>query len=98
MTDLVRSLSKDELQAILTATAGTTFKTPAQGAATSVWCAASAQLDGMGGVYCEDVDIAVPVDAEATQLWGVRPWAIDPSLAERLWTQSEAWTGVSFNP
>jgi hypothetical protein len=25
---------------------------------------------------------------------GVRPWAIDPSLAERLWTMGEAWTGV----
>ena len=33
----------------------------------------------MGGVYCEDVDIAVPVDAEATTLTGVRPWAIDPA-------------------
>jgi len=94
MTDLVRSLPDDELQAIRTATAGTTYKTPAQGAATSVWCAANSQLEGMGGVYCEDVDLAVPVGADATTLWGVRPWAIDPSSAERLWTQSEAWTGV----
>ena len=99
LTALVRSLSDDELQAIRAATAaGTFYKTPEQGAATSVWCAASAQLDGMGGVYCEDVDIAVPVDAESKQLGGVRPWAIDPSLAERLWTQSEAWTGVPFSP
>ena len=45
-----------------------------------------------------DVDIAVPVGSEATTLWGVRPWAIDPSAAERLWTQSEAWTGTPFNP
>ncbi len=34
------------------------FKTVPQGAATSVWCATSGQLDGMGGVYCEDCDIA----------------------------------------
>ena len=34
------------------------LKTTEQGAATSVWCATSPQLDGMGGVYCEDVDIA----------------------------------------
>jgi hypothetical protein len=40
----------------------------------------------------------VPVDAGATTLWGVRPWAIDPSAAERLWAQSEAWTGVRFDP
>jgi NAD(P)-dependent dehydrogenase (short-subunit alcohol dehydrogenase family) len=98
LTDLVRSLTDDELQAIRAAIAGSTYKTPAQGAATSVWCATSAQLDGMGGVYCEDVDIAVPVAAEATQLWGVRPWAIDPDAAERLWTASEAWTGVRFAP
>ena len=96
MTELVRSLTDDELQAIRAAIAGSTYKTPAQGAATSVWCATSAQLGGMGGVYCEDVDIAVPVAAEATQLWGVRPWAIDPGAAERLWTQSEAWAGVPF--
>jgi NAD(P)-dependent dehydrogenase (short-subunit alcohol dehydrogenase family) len=98
MTDLVRSLTADELQAIRAAIAGSTYKTPVQGAATSVWCATSAQLDGMGGVYCEDVDLAVPVGAEATQLWGVRPWAIDPDAAERLWTLSEAWTGVPFAP
>lgn len=96
MTDLVRSLPDSELQAIRGAIAGTTYKTPAQGAATSVWCATSAQLDGMGGVYCEDVDIATPVDVDATSLWGVRPWAIDPSSAERLWVLSEAWTGVPF--
>jgi NAD(P)-dependent dehydrogenase (short-subunit alcohol dehydrogenase family) len=33
-------------------------KTPQQGAATSVWCATSPQLNGMGGVYCQDCDIA----------------------------------------
>jgi hypothetical protein len=38
-----------------------------QGAATSVWCATSTQLDGMGGVYCENCDIAplVPKEHEA---------------------------------
>jgi NAD(P)-dependent dehydrogenase (short-subunit alcohol dehydrogenase family) len=98
VTDLMRFLPQDEIDGLFTRLAGTNFKSPAQGAATSVWCAANAQLDEMGGVYCEDVDIAVPVDAEATTLWGVRPWAIDPSAAERLWTQSEAWTGVRFDP
>ncbi len=27
---------------------------------------------------------------------GVRPWAIEPELAERLWTASEGWTGVTL--
>jgi len=98
MTELVRSLPTDELQAIRASVAGTFYKTPAQGAATSAWCAANTQLVGMGGVYCEDVDIATPVAPDAKQLGGVRTWAIDPVAAERLWTQSEAWTGVPFSP
>jgi len=98
VTELMRFLPQGEIDGLLTRLAGTTFKTPAQGAATSVWCAASTPLEGMGGVYCEDVDIAVPVGAEATTLTGVRPWAIDPAAAERLWTLSEGWTGLRFNP
>ncbi|KAA5606383.1 SDR family NAD(P)-dependent oxidoreductase [Roseospira marina] len=71
-------------------------KTPEQGAATQVWCATSPLLDGMGGVYCEDCNIAQAVPADCTELLGVRPWAIDPSLAEHLWKVSEEMTGVTF--
>lgn len=72
------------------------FKTIAQGAATSVWCAVSPQLNGLGGVYCEDVDIAKAVPEDSLDPAGVRPWAINPCFAERLWKLSEAYTGVSF--
>ena len=34
------------------------FKTPEQGAATATWAATSPRLEGMGGVYCENCDIA----------------------------------------
>jgi NAD(P)-dependent dehydrogenase (short-subunit alcohol dehydrogenase family) len=97
-TELARSLSEDELRALLATprVAATAFKTVEQGAATSVWCATSAQLDGRGGVYCEDVDVAEPVSADFQGTTGVRPWAIDPALAERLWTMSEEQTGVRF--
>jgi hypothetical protein len=27
---------------------------------------------------------------------GVRPWIMDRDLAERLWTESEEWTGARF--
>lgn len=64
-------------------------KTPAQGAATSVWCAVSPLLDGRGGVYCEDCDIAEAVAAESPGANGVRPWARDPVAAARLWALSE---------
>jgi NAD(P)-dependent dehydrogenase (short-subunit alcohol dehydrogenase family) len=63
------------------------MKNAAQGAATIAWCAASPQLAGLGGVYCENCDIAVTTH---TERFGVRPWAVDPALAERLWTVSAA--------
>lgn len=69
-------------------------RTAEQGAATTVWCAASRQLVGMGGVYCEDVDIAEPVEASTKATPGARPWILDRELAERLWTMTEDLTGV----
>ncbi|TWA72485.1 NADP-dependent 3-hydroxy acid dehydrogenase YdfG [Azospirillum brasilense] len=71
------------------------MKTVAQGAATSVWCATSPRLDGLGGLYCEDCDVA-PVHSAATGRRGVHPWAADDALAERLWSVSEALTGASL--
>jgi hypothetical protein len=71
------------------------MKTPEQGAATSVWCATSRQLEGLGGVYCENCDIAIAVAADSTEELGVRPWATSPELADRLWRLSERLTGVA---
>jgi NAD(P)-dependent dehydrogenase (short-subunit alcohol dehydrogenase family) len=98
-TDLSRSVPEEEMREIrarLAAAGHTTYKTTEQGAATSIWCATSTQLDGMGGVYCEDVDIAQAVPGDFPEPRGVRPWAMDPNLAERLWTRSEEWTGVTL--
>ena len=52
------------------------MKTLEQGAATSVWCATSPQLNGMGGVYCEDCDVAV-ANEQSVGRKGVSPWACD---------------------
>ena len=73
-------------------------KTPQQGAATTVWCATSPQLDGMGGVYCENCDIAraLPSD-DSKELHGVRPRATDPVAAGRLWQLSEQLTGAAID-
>lgn len=70
------------------------FKSPEQGAATQVWAATSPLLDGMGGLYCEDCDVA-EVAAEEGEWVGVRPYAIDAGEAARLWELSENLTGVS---
>ena len=94
-TELARSIPEEELRALRAANPRT-FKMPPAGAATSVWCATSSMLDGMGGVYCEDVDIGEPVTADSKEPRGVRPWIMDRDLADRLWTRSEAWTGVRF--
>jgi NAD(P)-dependent dehydrogenase (short-subunit alcohol dehydrogenase family) len=98
VTELMRSMSDEEVRAVLAEprNAPQNLKTVEQGAATSVWCATSTQLAGLGGVYCEDVDIAEAVPADSPAPYGVRPWAMDRSFAERLWTKSEEWTGVPF--
>jgi NAD(P)-dependent dehydrogenase (short-subunit alcohol dehydrogenase family) len=72
------------------------FKTTEQGAATATWCATSPQLEGLGGVYCEDCDVAQAVPADDTGGRGVRPWAMDDDAAARLWTLSAELTGVDL--
>jgi NAD(P)-dependent dehydrogenase (short-subunit alcohol dehydrogenase family) len=75
------------------------FKTTAQAAATPVWCATSLQLAGIGGVYCENSDIA-PVTEPGVTITapppGVSSAALDPVTAERLWAVSEALSGVGL--
>jgi hypothetical protein len=73
------------------------LKTVGQGTATQVWCATSPRLDGLGGLYCENVDVAAPMTvptgtldmAAARRLTGVMPYAVDEDAAARLWTLSE---------
>ncbi len=64
------------------------FKTPQQGAATSVWAAVGKELEGVGGLYLEDCQEAHPFDP-AHPMTGYRPYALDPEHAERLWKVSE---------
>jgi hypothetical protein len=98
MTDLVRYLDRQELvdAGMLDADGEVTgdVKTPEQGAATQVWAATSPQLDGLGGVYLEDCDVAEVAPADGARS-GVRDYAIDPAQAERLWTVSAGLTGVT---
>ncbi|GAB3465155.1 SDR family NAD(P)-dependent oxidoreductase [Kineococcus endophyticus] len=71
------------------------FKSPQAGAATEVWAATNPLLEGRGGVFCEDCEVALPVDADRPQFTtGVAPHATDPDAAARLWTLSAELTGV----
>lgn len=78
------------------------MKTVEQGAATSVFCAVSPKLDGLGGVYCENCDIAPlamqtssSVDdlqaraSDPARRSGVMSYAVDPHAADRLFSLSE---------
>lgn len=104
ITDLIRHMSTQEVRAYgmldengrAVIDPVRNMKTVEQGAATSVWCATSRQLNGLGGVYCESCDIAVQVPGDSTELRGVRPWAIDREFADRLWHLSEELTGTRF--
>ena len=103
LTDLARHLSEDEINSFdvydengnRRVDPSRDLKTPEQGAATSVWAATRPELDGIGGVYCEDCEVALP-QAETDGTKGVAPWAMDPQAAERLWLLSEQLTGLSL--
>jgi len=105
VTDLIRYMSTEEVHAYGVQDEhgrpiidpARNRKTPEQGAATSVWCATSRQLEGLGGVYCEDCDIAVPVPGDSRELRGVRPWAMNRNFADQLWNLSEKLTGTRFS-
>lgn len=72
------------------------LKTIPQGAATTVWCATSSLLNEIGGVYCEDSEIA-ELASDTLMSGGVRPYSLDETHAKRLWALSEELTGLSFN-
>jgi NAD(P)-dependent dehydrogenase (short-subunit alcohol dehydrogenase family) len=65
------------------------FKTPEQGASTATWAATSAQLDGRGGEYCENCDIAQLAGPDSQRWEHARAWICDEAKADRLWDMSE---------
>jgi NAD(P)-dependent dehydrogenase (short-subunit alcohol dehydrogenase family) len=97
MTPLQRHMSREEMLAMGWINekgelrAG--FKTPEQGASTSVWAAVGDELEGKGGLYLENCAQAVPWNAD--QPWaGVMPHALDKAAADRLWALSQETTGA----
>jgi NAD(P)-dependent dehydrogenase (short-subunit alcohol dehydrogenase family) len=89
-TNLSRHMDPEAL-ARVRASGAYRYKTPEQGAATSVLVATAPQLEGIGGRYFEDCNEAVVVDPQNTEDpdHGVAPYALDSDNAERLWDISE---------
>jgi NAD(P)-dependent dehydrogenase (short-subunit alcohol dehydrogenase family) len=83
-TNLQRHVSEDELPSDYR------WKTPEQGAATSVLVATAPLLDGIGGRYIEDCDEAERHESGGRR--GVAAYALDPEAAEWLWGVSGATT------
>jgi len=100
MTPLQRHLEKEEMVALgwldesgnLSELAAALFKSTTQGCTTTLWAATSDMLDGKGGLYCEDCDVAELADEDTPRYFGVAQWAVDPDLAVKLWELSESAT------
>jgi NAD(P)-dependent dehydrogenase (short-subunit alcohol dehydrogenase family) len=89
LTNLQRHVGEEAMQR-LRAGSSLRFKTPEQGAATSVLLAASPALEGVGGRYFEDCAEAPVVDRRPEGSAGaVARYAVDPEGAARLWKVSE---------
>jgi len=84
-TGLQRFLGDEDLERLRSAEASgaAVFKSPEQGAATSVLVASSPQIEGVGGRYFEDCQEA-GLNEPGTRT-GVAAHATDPETAERLW-------------
>ena len=100
LTPLQRHLQKEEMVALgwmdedgsPSEMAKNFFKTTSQGASTTLWCATSPSLNGIGGVFCEDCDIAKrknDVDESLQRYFGVADWAVDTEEASKLWDVTE---------
>ena len=97
-TPLQRHLEKEEMIALgwlgedgeLSEMAAANFKSPTQGASTSLWCATSPMLEEVSGVYCENCDVAVrQEDGPMARYIGVADWAVDTDEAAKLWDLTE---------
>ncbi len=85
-TRLQRYITEEDLDRMRALNGGptaVTWKTPEQGAATSVLVATSPLLDGVGGRYFEDCDEAAPHQPGTRR--GVAAYALDPEAATLLW-------------
>ena len=93
MTGLQKFLPLEEMRALGWLKADDTpldiFKSPAQGAATSVWAATAPELKGQGGMYLEDCRQGLPAEP-SNRVSGYSPHIMDAEAALRLWQVSES--------
>lgn len=93
--DLFQQLGYSDAEGNILPEVAASLKTIPQGAATTVWCATSPLLNHVGGVYCENVEVA-DLNAALGVIGGVKPYSLELSRANRLWQWSEEITGIAF--
>lgn len=71
------------------------LKSIPQGASTTVWCATSSLLNTIGGIYCEDNNVA-SLASESSITNGVKLYSLNEDNAKKLWKLSEQMTGFNF--
>jgi NAD(P)-dependent dehydrogenase (short-subunit alcohol dehydrogenase family) len=98
-TELGRHMTPDTYQKLMDRVSRQTrpyqFKSVPQGAATSVWAAAVADANEIGGKFLEDCHVA-EVTTDMVEQGGVRPYALDSARADALWARSEELVGEKF--
>ncbi|OOF95017.1 hypothetical protein ASPCADRAFT_149120 [Aspergillus carbonarius ITEM 5010] len=95
-TDLLRHVPAEQM-AVWTADKELEqyWKTPEQGAATTVWAATASELEGIGGVYLDNCAVAEEwVPTESGWGPGYASWAFSPEKEARLWATSMELLGL----
>ena len=94
--DLFQKLGYSDAEGNILPEVAASLKTISQGAATTVWAATSPLLNQIGGVYCENVDVA-SLSSDNSIIGGVKPYSLAEINAKRLWQLSEEMTGLTFD-
>jgi len=95
-TDLTRYLPKEEFEQINRNNDPSAFKSLPEGAATSVWAATASVLEGHGGNYLENCQVAELIE-KPNLSDGVLRYAIDHEAAARLWRITEETIDATFS-
>ena len=69
------------------------WRAPEQCAATATWLATAPELANVGALYFEECQQAMPWTEENPGV-GVKPYAIDPDNAQRLWDVAAQLAGM----
>lgn len=100
MTELGRHMGQQDLEDLMSkrpaADTEMKWKSVEAGAATSLWGATAAELEGRGGLYLEDCGVAKAKRTDE-EMEGYAAYALDADAAERLWRVSEETLGAVFD-